>query len=434
MAEPFDLTATEATDLIRAGELSAVEICESCIKQTERLEPEIHAWAHFDPGVALRQAREIDKKPPFGLCGVPFGVKDVFNTTDLPTEMGSPIWKGFTPGNDARAVATLKWASGVMFGKTVTAEFAVHHPGPTVNPHSSAHSPGTSSSGSAAAVASKMVPLALGTQTAGSAIRPASYCGVYGFKPTFGVVPRTGILKTLDTLDHVCFFARSAGDIELIFRRTRVSGPNHPYVNERMECDRIQKFGKPIRVAFVKGPGWEAAERYAQKAILGLAKEWTGHPGIVLNEVTLPNKCYEAHDLHELIYTKALSYSFREEVENHPDLISPVFMDMVERGRMVSAKEYLDGLEKQRQFIEKMDEFFSDYDIILNLSTAREAPFGIHGRDIKDNCLIWTLCHAPALNLPLFKSPSGLPFGAQIVAGRYNDHKLLAFADTMTKD
>ena len=205
---PNELTVTEAGEKVRSGELSAVEWCESCIAQVERCEADIHAWVQFEPELALRQAREIDEKRRAGtfddpLWGAPFGVKDVFNTAELPTCMGSPIWEGFTPGNDARVVAHLRWAGGVMFGKTVTAEFAVHHPGPTVNPHNPDYSPGTSSSGSAAAVASMMVPLALGTQTAGSTIRPASYCGVYGFKPSFGVVPRTGILKTLDTLDHV---------------------------------------------------------------------------------------------------------------------------------------------------------------------------------------------------------------------------------------
>src|SRR3990167_1610832 len=235
MTDPCDLTATEAAAQFAKGEICAVELCESCIAQTERREPWVRAFAHFDPELALRQARALDKKAPQGpLHGVPFGVKDIFNTLDLPTEMGSPVWRGFTPWNPD-------------------------------------YSPGTSSSGSAAAVAARMVPLALGTQTAGSTIRPASYCGVYGFKPTFGVVPRTGVLKTLDTLDHVCFLARCPEDILLAFEAARVRGPNHPYVHKGLDGRAKQFRTKPIRVAFVKGPGWECAERYAQEAVMGLA-------------------------------------------------------------------------------------------------------------------------------------------------------------------
>ena len=406
MTDPCDLTATEAAAQFAKGEICAVELCESCIAQTERREPWVRAFAHFDPELALRQARALDKKAPQGpLHGVPFGVKDIFNTLDLPTEMGSPVWRGFTPGNDARAVAHLKWAGGVMFGKTVTAEFAVHHPGPTRNPWNPDYSPGTSSSGSAAAVAARMVPLALGTQTAGSTIRPASYCGVYGFKPTFGVVPRTGVLKTLDTLDHVCFLARCPEDILLAFEAARVRGPNHPYVHKGLDGRAKQFRTKPIRVAFVKGPGWECAERYAQEAVMGLANLLGHRPEMRVAEALLPSECYQAHDLHEAIYTKALSYYFKEEVEAHPDLISPTFLDMAERGRRVSPGAYRAGLGKQRALAKKLDDFFADYDIIVNLSTAREAPLGLDGQDVKDNCLIWTLCHAPALNVPLFRAP-----------------------------
>jgi len=433
---PNELTATDAGEMVRNGELSAVEWCEACIAQVERCEADIHAWAHFDPELVLRQACEVDEKRRAGafdnpLWGAPFGVKDVFNTADLPTSMGSPIWKGFTPGNDARAVAHLRWAGGVMFGKTITAEFAVHHPGPTVNPHHPEYSPGTSSSGSAAAVAAMMVPLALGTQTAGSTIRPASYCGVYGFKPSFGVVPRTGILKTLDTLDHVSFLARSSEDLELMFENARVRGVNHPYVHERIDGWTPEQLRKPFRVAFVRGPAWESAEPYAREAIEALAGQWAKEPDIRLEEVELPDVFSEAHDIHNLVYTKALSYYFNEEYEENKKLISNVFKKMVETGRKITSDMYWKGIKQQQILQSKLDNFFEDYDFILNLSTSGEAPKGLHGRDKKDNCLIWTLSYVPAVNLPVFKSTNGLPFGAQIVAPRYNDLSLLRFVREM---
>ncbi|MEE9274072.1 MAG: amidase [bacterium] len=433
---PYDLTAAEAAELIRRGDLSVAELCEACIARRERLEPSLHAWVHFDPELVLGQAREIDAKIAAGgfdepLWGAPFGVKDVFNTAHLPTWMGSPIWEGFTPGNDARVVAALRLAGGVVFGKTVTAEFAVHHPGPTVNPYSPDHSPGTSSSGSAAAVAARVVPLALGTQTAGSTIRPASYCGVYALKPTFGVVPRTGILKTLDTLDHVTFFARGLEDLELVFECGRVRGTNYPYVHEGIDQWTPERLRGPFRVAFVRGPAWDQAEPYAREAIGALAGDWAADPDVRLEETELPDEFAGVHDLHEVVYTKALSYYFNQEYEEHYEKISPVFLEMVERGRKISPEAYWDGLKRQRELGERLDEFFEDYDFILNLSTSGEAPKGLNGRDKKDCCLIWTLCHAPAVNLPLFQSPSGLPFGAQIVSRQYNERALFSFAKSL---
>lgn len=428
-----ELTATEAISLIRGHRMSVTDLSQACIEQVERLEPSLHAWAHFDPDVVLRQSREIDAQIAKGifrerLWGVPFGVKDVFNTADMPTCMGSPIWKGFTPGNDARVVSHLRWEGGIMFGKTVTAEFAVHHPGPTLNPYSQDHSPGTSSSGSAAAVASCMVPIALGTQTAGSTIRPASYCGVYGFKPSFGAVPRTGILKTLDTLDHVTFLARSIEDIDLAFDCGRIRGTNYPYIHEGIDKWTPERLHAPYRVALVRGPAWGHAESYAQQAVLALAEAWAADPDVRVDDVTLPVEFDGAHDLHDLIYTKALSYYFQDEYERNQRLISDSFRDMLERGRKVSPEAYWNGIERQRSLANQLDAFFEDFDIILNLSTSGEAPRGLYGRDKKDCCLIWTMCHVPALNLPVFRSPSGLPFGAQIVARRYNDLGLFYFA------
>ena len=431
-----ELTATEAIDAIRRGDLSATELCESCIARLESVDPALHAWVHFDPELVRRQAQGVDERIAAGtfrgrLYGVPFGVKDVINTTELPTWMGSPIWEGFTPGNDARVVATLRLEGGVMFGKTVTAEFAVHHPGPTVNPYSPRHSPGTSSSGSAAAVAARMVPLALGTQTAGSTIRPASYCGVYGFKPSFGVIPRTGILKTLDTLDHVCFFARSLEDLELFFESARVRGTNHPFIHKSIDQWSPERVKKPYRVALVRGPTWGHAEPYAQKAFLGLAEEWAADPDVRLEEVELPKEFNGAHALHEIIYSKTLSYYFQKEYRENRELLSDIFREMVEAGSTVTSEAYWDGMERQQALGKELDAVFANFDIILNLSTAGEAPFGLNGRDKKDCCLIWTLCHAPTINLPLFQSPSGLPFGAQIVGRRYHDLHLLSFAKTL---
>lgn len=435
------LSATESIKEIKEGNITVTELIQSHINRIKEIESQIKAWVYFNEEKVLSQTVAIDEKIKKGkkvgpLYGVPVGIKDIFNTVDMPTCIGSPIWEGFTPGNDARVVTYIRWADGIIPGKTVTAEFAVHYPGPTVNPHNFEYSPGTSSSGSAAAVASFMVPLALGTQTAGSTIRPASYCGIYGFKPSFGLIPRTGILKTLDTLDHVALFARTIGDISLLFEVLRVRGSNYPYICKLLDGpskakDRDTNLWK---VAFIKGPGWEHAEKYAKEAILKYVAKLSNLKQVAVEEKDLPENFNKAHDTHELVYTKALSYYFREEYENHVDKISEMFRDMVEKGRKISIQKYYHGLEKQNEYIHMLDEFLSKYDIIINLSTGKEAPKGIYGRDIKDNCLIWTLCHVPSMNLPVFRSPNGLPFGAQIVSRRYRDYDLLDFSTYLERE
>ena len=435
------LSATEIVKEVTAGRLSAVEIMQSCIDRVEEVEPEIHAWEYFSKEKAINQAQLIDekikRKENLGaLCSVPVGIKDVFNTEDMPTCMGSPLWAGFTPGNDARAVTYIRWADGIIPGKTVTAEFAVHHPGPTVNPYNPEYSPGTSSSGSAAAVASFMVPLALGTQTAGSTIRPASYCGIYGFKPSFGLIPRTGILKTLDMLDHVTLLTRSVEDLYLLFNVLRVKGPNYPFVNKFMgnHLQVKQEYSSLWKVAFIKTPTWDQAEKYAQDSIIDYVETLSKHKNIMVEEEDLPEVFNLADDLHELIYIKALSYYFEDEYEYHKEKISRLFCEMVEKGKGISFQEYRSGIEKQNELIHQLDRLLDEYDIIITLSTAGEAPRGLHTLDKRDSCLIWTLCHTLAINLPLFKGPNNLPFGAQIISRRLKDYDLLDFARYLEKE
>ena len=217
MARPNELTACAALALMRAGELSAEALTRACLERIALREPQVHAFAHLDPELALAQAKRCDAATVRGpLHGLPFGVKDLIDTVDLPTECGSPIHAGNRPGQDAACVALAREAGGVILGKTVTTEFALRHPGPTANPHNLGHTPGGSSSGSAAAVADCMVPVAFGTQTGGSIIRPASFCGIVGYKPSLGVINRTGVKPLADSFDTVGLFARSVADVALV--------------------------------------------------------------------------------------------------------------------------------------------------------------------------------------------------------------------------
>jgi Asp-tRNA(Asn)/Glu-tRNA(Gln) amidotransferase A subunit family amidase len=359
---------------------------------------------------------------------VPIGVKDIFNTADMPTQMGSPIWKGFTPGNDARVVHYLRMADGIILGKTVTAEFAVHAPGPTRNPHNLDYMPGTSSSGSAASVAASMVPVALGTQTAGSIIRPASYCGVYGFKPSFGLVPRTAMLKTTDSLDTVGFFTRSVDDLALVFDVIRVHGRDYPIVHKTLNDPARQTKGdRPWRVGLLKGPKWTDAEPYAQSAFENFGNQLGKLAGVTVEPVTLPESFNRAHQIHATIYDRTLAYYFKEEFAAQT-LVSGIMYEIIERGNKLTVKEYTAALGEQNNLSYEIDTVLEgSYDVLLDLSTGGAALKGLASVDRLDNCLIWTLCGLPAINVPVFAGPNGLPFGAQVVARRYNDYLLLDF-------
>ncbi|MBI2309912.1 amidase [Candidatus Collierbacteria bacterium] len=435
MNDLFLLGAWDAVRKIQANNISAIEFVTSCLDQIGRTEPNIHAWVHLDRKYALAQAAEIDKKIAAGqkvgiLAGVPVGVKDIFNTVDFPTEMGSPIWKNFTPGNDARVVSYLRWEDAVIPGKTVTAEFAVHTPGPTHNPHRHGYMTGTSSSGSAAAVASFMVPFALGTQTAGSTIRPASYCGVYGMKPSFGLLPRTGMLKTTDSLDTVGFFSRSIDDLRLLLDVLRVKGRNFPYIHravDRQQPGRKNKHKWKVGVVTSSLWVWDKAEVYARDSLKRFASALSKLKSVEIQEVKLPAEFNRAHQIHGVIYDKTLSYYFKNEFKKKT-LISPVMYEIIERGQRITLDDYKKALDRQSLLSRKFARLMDNFDVLLTLSTGGEALKGLQSVDRLDSCLIWTLCGAPTINLPVFIGPNKLPFGAQLVGRRYGDYGVLLFA------
>lgn len=412
------------------GSLDPMSLAEQCIARIDRFNPEFHAWVSFDADSLRRRASEAKaslarKKPLRALEGIPVGVKDVFNTTEFPTEMGSEIWQGFTPGNDARVVYYLKNAGGLIAGKTVTAEFAVHALNETLNPHDISVTPGTSSSGSAVAVSLGMVPLALGTQTGASIIRPASFCGIYGYKPSFGLLPRTGSLKTTDSLDTVGFFVANPNDLKRVFDVLRVHGPNFPisYKILKDQSRQTKPASRRWNIAIVKTHTWSQAPSYAQKSLLEFADKLDKVGGVKVTELTLPAEFEKTHEIHAAIYDKSLSYYFAEE-HRQSERISPVMSEMIERGNKISVDTYYQSLQLQEHFIANMDNIMAGYDACICLSTAGEAPKR-NVMEAPDPSLMWTLMHLPALNAPIFDSPSGLPFGLQIFSRKYNDYLLL---------
>lgn len=427
----FHLSIRKILSQYQTGESTPADVAELCIGQYEAFEKDCQAWVCFSKEILRKQAAESslrigshEKIRP--LEGIPLGVKDIFNTADFPTQMGSPIWQDFTPGNDARAVFYLKQAGAIIPGKTVTAEFAVHTLGKTYNPHDKSRTPGTSSSGSAVAVATGMVPAAIGTQTAGSIVRPASFCGIYGCKPSFGLIPRTGMLKTTDSLDTIGYFCLHFEDLETIFNVLRVHGSDYPISDAALQNKKRQDKlpGKPWRVALIKTHVWDEAYPYARQAI----QDWMNKIGaedVEIHEPDLPKEMSNAHEIHATIYNKTLSYYFREEFSNDT-LISPIMKDLIASGNSITIDEYQQAWQRQVILAHSMDRFFDDYDILISLSTAGEAP-PREEVERRDPALMWTMCHLPLISAPVFRSPKGLPFGAQIVARRYNDLKLFRF-------
>lgn len=437
MSQLYELSAVDQIEEVKNRSVTAVELLKSHLSRISQIEPKIKAWVHLDFDSARRQARVIDEQISAGnfrgsLFGVPVGIKDVFNTFDMPTQMGSSLWKGFQPGNDARVVDRLRLEGTVFPGKTVTAEFGVHTPGPTHNPHRHGYMPGTSSSGSAAAVASLMVPLAMGTQTAGSTLRPASYCGLFGYKSSFGLLPRTGMLKTTDTLDHVGLLARSLNDIILIFETLRVSGENYPLVHKFVE-KRQPAESRKWRVAFIEHPKWEFAETYAKDAIEKFVKRMSRKTRWQITRTKLPPETNTVHQIHERIYDKCLWYYFQKEAQS-PDRLSRVFKEMIDRGRKITLEEYRQDIRQQEIIAQKLDDWFKDFDVVITLTTGGEAMKGLDTIDRPDACLIFTFCGVPTLSVPMFTGPTDLPFGLQLVAKRYNDYLLLAFARELCQE
>ena len=422
----------QINDQIVSGVISPRDLACETIRLIEKYNPKLHAFVSFVPEKLENSARlstaRLEAGHPAGILeGVPIGVKDVMNTCEYPTQMGSELWKGFTPGNDARVVFNCFKHGAVLAGKTETAEFAVHALNNTINPYDPKLNPGTSSSGSAVAVATSIVPAALATQTAGSIVRPASYCGVYGCKPSFGLIPRTGVLKTTDSLDTIGFFVNHAEDLGLMFDVLRVHGPDYPYSHAALrDASRQRKpETRPWRIALLKTYTWSYAEQYAQAALEGFVNRLSDLPGFEVIEVELPDRLNESHHIHETIYNAALSHYFQDEY-NDASMISPVMESLIEKGLEISAQQYRDALVRQAELVDIMDKFWTDYDVGISLATSGVAPMR-EATEKPDPALIWTLAHLPVVCAPAFEGPGSLPFGVQIIARKYNDYKLFAF-------
>jgi Asp-tRNA(Asn)/Glu-tRNA(Gln) amidotransferase A subunit family amidase len=414
MQDPARLTATEAARLIRAGTLAPGELMDACLARIAAREPAVRAFAWFDADAARRGAAAARPGP---LHGLPIGVKDVLDTTDMPSEYGSPIWRGWRPRADAAAVAWARQAGGVVIGKTVTTEFATRKPGPTGNPHDLRHTPGGSSSGSAAGVADGFFPLAYGTQTAGSVIRPAAFCGVVGYKPSFGTINRFGMKLMSESLDTVGVMARSVADCALFAGAVAGRDLGDPDVRP----DRAPRIG------ICRSPAWDGAAPETQ-ALLPRIASALARAGADVVDRELPSGVAAIAEAHPIVSSHESGRALGWELAHARDQISEGLRERLEFGLAQSAAAVDDAHavfdRAQREFPLCME----GLDALVTPSAPGQAPVGLGWTGDPAFNLIWTGLHVPCVTVPAGTGPDGLPLGIQIVTRIGEDRQALAWA------
>ncbi len=407
---------------LQAREVSARDLAEACIARTEAHEAEIGAWTTFDAAAVRAQADELDAGPLRGLLhGIPVAVKDIIDTADLPTQCGTPIYAGRTPEQDADCVARTRAAGGLVMGKSVTTEFACVGPGKTVNPHSlhakEVHTPGGSSSGTAAAVAACMVPLGFGTQTAGSVIRPAAFCGVVGFKPTFGVHSLAGVQPLGPTLDTLGWLCRAVEDAE-IMRAAQLGEAYKP-----LDADG------PYRIGYCETPDWHSARGAAARA-MDTARTAMERAGAKVVPFDLTPPLTHLVEDHKLMMAYEVNRSLADEYRDHADLMTDGLRALIEEGETVSDAAYKKALKAAEAARQEIARLFDEagIDAILTPSARGEAPEGLSTTGDPVFNRLWTLLKLPCAAVPVLDGPAGLPVGVQLVGKLNRDRELLTVA------
>jgi Asp-tRNA(Asn)/Glu-tRNA(Gln) amidotransferase A subunit family amidase len=410
-------TALEITRAIGSGTATCEAVARACLERIAEREPKVLAWEYLNPDQVVAQARALDKSGRTGpLIGVPFGVKDVIDTFDMPTEYGSPIYAGYRPARDASCVSLSRKAGGVVMGKAVTAEFAVVHPGKTRHPLDSTRTPGGSSSGSAAAVADFMVPLALGTQTTGSTIKPGSFCGVFAYRPSFGEVRTSGVMESSGSNDQVGFYARTVEDIAL-----------HRDVLVGIDPVPVPTDLPALRVGFVRPPQWSKLDASTQQLLEDGAAR-LAQAGAKVSDAVMPAEFDHAEEAHRLVSCREFVLNFAREIEHHWEELSPALRaGKIKIGMECSYERYREAAELAERCRRALAQVFGDYDVLIAPAARGEAPVGM---DTGDSTLAspWTLMRVPTMNVPVFTGPNGLPVGAQVIAAHGQDRRLFAAA------
>jgi len=413
-----ELSATQIAATIAAGQATCEAVARACLERIAAREPVVKAFVNLDPDHVLGQARALDRGPNRGpLHGVPIGLKDTIDTFDMPTEMGSPIFRGHRPRGDASCVALLRRAGALILGKTVTCEFAGSAPPETTNPHNAAHTPGGSSSGSAAAVADHMIPAALGTQTGGSVLRPSSFCGIFGFKPTYNMFNTEGVWPAADSIDTLGWLAGSLDDVELLTAVLRMQVPQPP-----------RTLGGTPRIGLWRTDLWDTLQSESKAAVEDAAAR-LGKAGAKVRDVVMPAAFEGLHVIARAtigFYERAACMAYFW--DRAREQLSPQMQRYIENGHKIPREEYLAGLRRLDECRVLLATVFADIDVLLVPAAVGEAPKGHASTGDAGPQAIWTALHTPSLTLPTHRGPNNLPVGIQLVGQRYDDDRLLACA------
>ena len=423
------LNATDAIELMRKGELSSEKYVSAFLEHIEKREPLIGAWSFLDPELAIQQAKEADKrwknKNAGKLNGLPIGIKDIIDTKDMPTENGSKICKNRKPSEDAYLVNLLKEAGAVIMGKCVTTEFALSGPGKTKNPNDLECTPGGSSSGSAAAVCDNMVPLSIGSQTGGSVLRPASFNGIIGLKPTFGTISRYGMSPISQRLDHPGIYANTINDIDLVASVLFSYDHNDLDMIKNFKYKNDEQTSSSPKFAFIKGPVWGYGEQDMQDEITNFVK----NSSLNIVDFELDSIFENAAKSHEIIMNGSIARSLSKYYKNEKNKLHPFTISRIEAGMPVSAKDYIDAIENAKLMELSLEKVFKEFDAIITPSAPGQAP-----RDLMNtgNAIFngyWTMMGVPAISLPLLRGKDNLPIGIQIITSWKEDSKLLKISE-----
>ena len=419
------ISAVNALEMMERGELTSEKYVTAFLEHIKNREPEVGAWIFLDPEMALQQAREADKrrrdKIPGKLNGLPIGIKDIIDTKDMPTENGSLIHKDRRPPEDAHLVKLLRDAGAVIMGKCVTTEFALSAPGKTKNPKDLECTPGGSSSGSAAAVSDYMIPLAIGSQTGGSVLRPASFTGILGLKPTFGTISRSGMSPISERLDHPGIYANSIDDIRLVASVILSYDKKDLDMDSNYSFRNASNLKKPLKFAFIKGPVWGSGDQDMQEKI----KQFVDNSNLEIASVELGDDFMEAARCHEIIMNGSISRSLANYYENNKSKLHPFTIARFEAGKSVSTNSYIDAIEKAKKMKQTLSEIFLKFDAIITPAAPGQAP-----RDLMNtgNAIFngyWTMLGVPAISLPLLEGKDGLPIGIQVITSWNKEAELL---------
>ena len=439
MTDIFSLSLEQLAAKIKDAQLSSVEVCEKYIERINKFEKDVKAWAHFDKKVLLEKAAEADEhrksgKPVGSLHGVPIAVKDIIGTVDMPTECGTVIRKGKSYSQNAEIIDLLHSSGAIVMGKTATSELAYLGPSSTTNPHDKTRTPGGSSSGSAASVASFMAPASIGSQTGGSIIRPASYCGVVGYKPSYGLISRNGVLRTSYSLDHIGMFGRKVEDVamlaKVLIKKDKFDPATIHYSTENILNETKKGPLFEPKFIFYKTDHWKIIDKKSKESFEYFIKSFKKNIEIF----DTPSYFKDIHKYHQIIHETDLANNFSVYFKKFKKKLSKYMQDAIVKGNKYSGKEYAEAIDFMKRSYESYQEVFEDYHGVLSPSSPGVAPKGLKSTGTAEFNKVWSYLGTPCISLPLLEGENNLPLGVQLIGDKYDDHRFLGIARWLEKE